>query len=486
MFTGLLLNPNLNVSKHIFEPLVKMSPDSQVIPCLAESWSLINKVTWEFKLRKGVKFHNGSELTAEDVAWSIDRPATIIGSPAKFDVFTKMIVNRTIIDPYTIRFTTKEPHPLLPADLTAVMMVSKKATQGVPSDDFSTGKGMVGTGPFKFVNFQRGDRVTLERNDAYWGTKAAWSKVTLRFISNASTRIAALLSGDVQAIEDVPTADLARVRGDANLSLFSKVSQRVIFLFPDTVRDKSPYVSDKDGRVLDKNPLRDAKVRTALSMAINRYGIKDRVMEGLSAPTNNIVPINFVGFNPALGDTKKFDPEGAKNLLAQAGYPNGFSLTLHTPNNRYNNDEKIALTTAQMWSAIGVNTQVVAQPMSVYSTQASKGTYSMGLLGWGATTGEASFPLRAIAACPNPETGLGGGNWGKYCNPKMDELLLKAMHTMEEKDRLKLLQEATAILINDGGIIPIHNQVTTWAAKKGVNFVPRSDEGTVAYDFRPK
>jgi peptide/nickel transport system substrate-binding protein len=476
------LFPNLNVSDHVFETLVTMDADSRVIPALAESWTLVNNLTWEFKLRKGVKFHDGSEMTAEDVSWSMDRPSTIVGSPGKFDVYTKAIINKKIMDPYTIRFTTKEPYPLMLADLTSVYVVSKKATTGISSDDFSTGKGMVGTGRFKYAKFLRDDRLELDRNDAYWGTKAAWSKVTLRFIPNGATRLAALLAGDVQAIENVPTPDLAKVRSDANLALYSKISHRLIYLYPDTKREKSPFVTDKDGKPLDKNPMMDPRVRTALSMAINREAIKDRVMEGLSEPTNNLVPKTLFGNNPNL-KVVKYDPEGAKKLLATAGYPNGFGMTLHTPNNRYVNDEKIAQTIAQMFARIGVATKVEGLPMSVYSARGAKSEYSIGLLGWGAQTGEVSSPLRALLACDNPAKGLGGFNWLKYCNPKMDDLLLKALNTVDDKARSALLQEATAIAINDGGLIPIHQQVTTWAAKKGISYIPRTDERTHAFGF---
>ncbi|NDP58868.1 MAG: ABC transporter substrate-binding protein, partial [Oxalobacteraceae bacterium] len=194
------LFPNLNVADHMFETLVTMDADSKVIPSLAESWTLINDLTWEFKLRKGVKFHDGSDLTADDVAWSMERPSLIVGSPGKMDVYTKAIINKKVIDANTIRFTTKEPYPLLLADLTSIYIVSRKATTGLSSDDFSSGKGMVGTGPYKFVKFQRDDRLELDRNESYWGKKPAWSKVTLRFIPNGSTRLAALLAGDVQAI----------------------------------------------------------------------------------------------------------------------------------------------------------------------------------------------------------------------------------------------------------------------------------------------
>jgi len=480
------LTPNLNVSDHIFETLVAMDPNMKLVPALAESWKMIDDTTWEFKLRKGVKFHDGSELTAEDVMWSLDRPATIVGSPASFSIYTKAIVGKKIIDPHTIQLTTRGPYPLLLSDLAMVYIVSKKATEGVTSDQFATGKGMVGTGPYKFSKFLRDDRVELVRNDDYWGRKPAWSKVTLRFIPNDATRMAALLGGDVQAIENVPTPDLKQIRGNSKFSMFSKVSDRLIYLYPDTVREKSPYVTDKDGKPLDKNPMRDPRVRKAMSMAINREAIKDRVMEGLAAPTNNLVPINLFGYNPQLEQKMKYDPAGAKKLLSEAGYPNGFGLTIHTPNNRYVNDERIAQTVAQMFSRIGIATKVEGLPMSVYASHGSKAEYSFGLLGWAAQTGEASSPLRSIAACPNPSKGFGAANWLKYCNPKADALLEQALNTVSDKDRLKLLQQAAADVINDGGIIPLHHQVTTWAAKKGIAFTPRTDERTHAFDFASK
>lgn len=479
------LVPNLIVSDHMFEGLVTMSPDMKVVPALAESWNMVDSLTWEFKLRKGVKFHDGTEMTAEDVAWSLDRPATIVGSPASLVTYTKAIANKTVVDPYTIRITTSEPYPLLLPDLTMIYIVSKKATQKVSSEEFSSGKGMVGTGPFKFVKFQRDDRVELVRHDGYWGKKAAWSKVTLRFISNGATRIASLLSGDVQAIENVPTPDLGRVRSDSNLALFTKVSNRLIYLYPDAMREKSPFVTDKEGKPLDKNPLRDVKVRTAISMAINREAIKDRVMDGLASPTNNLVPINLFGYSPQLKDVK-YDPEGAKKLLAEAGYPNGFGLTLHTPNNRYVNDERISQTVAQMLTRIGIDTKVEAMPMAVYGSRGAKGEYSMGLLGWAAQTGEASSPLRAIGSCPDSAKGFGAANWLKYCNPKADQVLVKALSTVNDGERLKLLQEAAAQVVNDGGVIPLHHQVTTWAGKKGIAFTPRTDERTHAFGFVPQ
>ena len=479
---------NINVSDHMFETLVKMSPDSQPMPGLAESWRLVDDTTWEFKLRRGVKFHDGSDFTAEDVAWSIDRVPQIANSPGRFDSYTKAIIGKQIVDPYTIRFKTASPYPLMLPDLTAVFIVSKKATagplpQGMASEDFSSGKGVVGTGPFKFVRFQRDDRVELERNEAYWGPKAAWSKVTLRFIAADPTRVAALLSGDVDAIENVPTADLKRIRENQNLNFFSKVSHRVIYFNLDQ-REKSPFVADADGKPLDKNPLRDIRVRKALSMAVNREAIKDRLMEGLSLPTANLVPPALFGNNPTLKPV--FDADGAKKLLAEAGYPNGFSISFHGPNNRYVNDDQIMQTIAQMWARIGVKARVDAMPLAVYFGRASKKEFSVTLVGWGAQTGEVSSPLRSLIACENKEKGFGALNYPSYCNPKMDALLEEGLRTVDDKKRLALFQDAVKIVVDDAVLVPVHHQVTTWAAKRSIDYVGRTDERTYAHAFFPK
>jgi peptide/nickel transport system substrate-binding protein len=475
--------PSINVDDHMFEGLTGMDANHKIVPRLADSWSMVNSLTWEFKLHKGVKFHDGTPMTAEDVIWSLDRPATIVNSPSKFDIYTKAIILKKIIDPWTVRLTTREPYPLMLQDLASVMIVSKAATQGLASEDFASGKGMAGTGPYKFVRYVRDDHIELARNDAYWGkTPGQWNKITLRFIPNGSTRLAALLAGDVQGIDNVPTPDLARVRADPGLTMLSKSSSRLIYLYVDTVRPVSPFVTDKDGKPLAKNPLQDPRVRAAISMAINREAIRDRVMEGLSEPTNNLVNASFGGFNPAL-KVVRYDPDGARKLLAAAGYPQGFGLTIHTPNNRYVNDEKITQTVAQMLSRVGIVTKVEGLPFALYSSRGLKAEYSAGLLGWAAQSGEASHPLRALASCPDPAKGLGTFNWLGYCNPKLTTMLAQAMTTLDEQPRNGLLAQAGALVVNDGGVIPLHQQVTTWAMKKGISYVPRTDEKTHGYEF---
>jgi peptide/nickel transport system substrate-binding protein len=476
---------NINVSEHVFESLVKLDADSRIVPGLAESWRLVDPTTWEFKLRKGVKFHDGTDLTAEDVAYSLERPAQVANSPGPFTLYTKQIVGKEVVDAQTIRLKTAAPYPLMLNDLTTIYVVSKKNVQGIASEDFASGKGMVGTGPFRFVAFKRGDRVELARNDAYWGGKPAWEKVTMRFIAADPTRIAALLSGDVDAIENVPTADLPKIRSNPNVNFFQKVSHRVIYFTLDQGRDQTPFAADKAGKPLDRNPFKDVRVRQAVDKAINRQAISERVMEGLSLPTANLVPAPMFGNNPALKVTP-YDPDGAKKLLADAGYPDGFALTIHGPNNRYVNDDQILQAVAQMLTRVGIQTRVEAMPLATFFPRANKKEFTMALVGWGAQTGEASSPLRSILATIDTEKGMGTVNYGFYSNPKMDALLAEALRTTDDGKREKLLQETVAVAVQDVGLVPIHHQFTTWATRKGFAYVPRTDERTYAWQFRPQ
>lgn len=476
------LAPNNNISAHIFETLTRFDADAKLLPGLADSWRLIDDTTWEFKLRKGVKFHDGSDLTAEDVAWSLDRPATIKASPGSYTLYTKQIITKEIVDPLTIRLKTAAPYPLLINDLSQVFIVSKKATQGLTSEEFAQGKGVVGTGPFRFVAFRRGELVELARNGSYWGEKSAWERVTLRFITSDPSRLAALLATDVDAIENVPPADFAKIKTNPNIQLFSKVSNRIIYFTLDQGRDISPFVTDKSGKPLARNPFKDLHVRQAFNKAINRQAIAERVMEGLGIPTANLVPNPMFGYNPAL-KVEPYDPDGARRLLADAGYPNGFALTIHGPNNRYVNDEQILQAVAQNLTRIGIQAKVEAMPLTVYFPRANKKEFSMALVGWGSQTGEVSSPLRSILATINSEKGMGTVNFGLYSNPKLDAMLEEALRTVDDGKREKLLQEAVAVAVTDVGLIPIHHQVVTWAARKGIAYNPRTDERTYAHQF---
>ncbi len=479
------LTPNNNVGGHVFEALIGKDAKGKLIPQLAEAWRAIDDTTWEFKLRKGVKFHDGSDFTAADVVFTLDRVPNVPNSPSSFATYSKQIVEKIIVDPLTIRFKTAGPYPLIPNDMGTILIVSSRAAKGAGTEDFNSGKAAIGTGPFKLMRYAKGDRVELARHDAYWGGKAPWDKVTFRIITSDPTRVAALYANDVQAIENVPTSDLAKISKTVAINTFRVVSHRVMYLHLDSNRDRTPFVTDKAGKPLDKNPLKDARVRRAISKAINRPALVERVMEGAARTTGQLMPDGMFGYSPAL-KPEAYDADGARKLLAEAGYPDGFSLTLHGPNDRYVNDDQIAQAIAQMLSRAGIATKVETMPSSVYFSRASKLEFSLILVGWGSDTAEASSPLKALLATFNAGKGMGQANRGRYSNPKMDAMLDQALATVNDGKREKLLQDATAVAMTDLGIIPLYHQENVWASRRGLTYTPRADERTLAHGFRPQ
>jgi len=479
------LTPNNNIAAHVFDTLVMKEPGGRIKPGLAESWRAVDETTWEFRLRKGVRFHDGSIFTAADVVFSLDRIPNVPNSPSPFTTYTKQVTETIVVDPWTLRLKSAAPYPQMPTDMSTVMIVSSKAAATATTDDFNTGKAAVGTGPFKFVRWRKGDRIELARNDDYWGPVAPWERVTFRIITSDPTRVASLLAGEVGAIENVPTTDLAKLASNKELSIFRTVSVRLMYLHLDTAREKTPFATDKAGTPLAKNPLRDLRVRRAMSKAINRQALVERVMEGAAVATGQLMPAGFFGHTPAL-KPERYDPDGAKKLLAEAGYPDGFGLTLHAPNNRYVNDEQIAQAIAQMLARVGIQTRVNAMPASVYFSRGSKLEFSFMLVGWGAETMEASSPLKALLATFNKEKGMGAANRGRYSNPKLDAVLEQALATVNDFNRERLLREATELGVGDLGIIPLYHQHNLWAARRGIVYEARADERTFAHEFRPR
>ncbi len=477
------LTPNNNVAEHIFETLVTKDARSRLKPALAESWRAIDDLTWEFKLRKGVKFHDGGDFTAQDVVFSLDRVPNVPNSPSSFAAYSKQIIEKIIVDPLTIRFKTATPYPLMPNDMSTIFILSARVAKGAATEDFNSGKATIGTGPFKFVRYAKGDRIELARNDTWWSGKVAWEKATLRIITADPTRVAALLAGDVRAIENVPTADIARIAKSSDLTLYRTVSHRLMYIHLDSNRDRSPFVTAKDGKPLEKNPLKDLRVRRAISKAINRQALVERVMEGAAVTTGQLMPEGLFGHTSAL-KPEPYDLDGAKKLLAEAGYPDGFAMALHAPNDRYVNDEQIAQALAQMLARVGIATRVEAMPSSVYFTRASKLEFSFMLVGWAADTAEVSSPLKALLATFDPSKGMGTANRGRYSNAKMDAALTQALAIVDDAKRERVLQQATEIAVNDLGIIPLYHQHNLWAMRKGVTYAPRTDERTLAHEFK--
>jgi peptide/nickel transport system substrate-binding protein len=478
------VTPNNNVAAHIFGFLVQRDEKSQLEPSLATEWTTVDPLTWEFKLRRGVKFHDGSDFTAADVVASIERVPTVPNSPSPFTAYSKQIKEMIVVDPYTIRFRTATPYPLMPSDMTQIAIVSKAAAKA-STEDFNSGKAAIGTGPYRLVRYAKGDRIDLARNDAWWGGKTPWEKVTLRLLPQDAPRVAALLSGDVQVIEGVPPADVVNLRRDKRVNVYRTVADRLIYIHMDSNRDVSPFVTDKAGKPLDRNPLKDPRVRRALSMALNRPAVVDKVMEGEAVMSGQLVPEFLFGSTPNL-KPEPFDVAGAKKLLADAGYPDGFGLTIHAPNNRYVNDAKIAQTVAQMLSRVGVDTKVVAMPSATYFAQATDLKFSFMLLGWSTGTGEASSSLKALLMTYNKDKGFGTANRGRYSNSKVDALTEDALQTVDDVKRRAYLQRATELAIADTGVIPLHFQVNLWATRDGITYVPRTDENTLAWKFLPR
>jgi len=472
--------PNNAVSWHVYDALANVDADTRLVPGLAMSWRAVDATTWEFTLRKGVRFHDGSAFDARDVEYSIRRAAALADKGGQFGGFVRAITSIEIVDSHTIRFRTATPHAVLAQDLNSVFIVSRNAGSA-GTEDFNSGKAAIGTGPFKLTSFARGDRVELARNDAYWGNKPAWERVTLRILPQDAPRLAALLAADVDAIENIPTSDAGRLAKDSRVHVERKVSWRTLFFHLDQFRDAPPGVSDRNGNPLGRNPFRDARVRAALAMAIDRKALVERVMEGMALPAGNLVAPPVFAHDAKL-TAPTYDPAAARKLLAEAGYPDGFRVTVAAPNNRYVNDEQIAQAVAQMWTRIGVTVaRVETLPAATYFTKARNGDFGVALLGWGSFAGD--LALRALVATPSIEKGLGSWNWGKYSNAKVDSLVEQSLASVDQAKREAMAREAMGIAVRDHAVILLHHQLASWAMRADLRYAGRTDEYTLAQMF---
>ncbi len=480
------LGPNNALTSYVFEPLIRFDPKFQPEPALAVSWKAIDEKTWEIKLREGVTFHDGSPFTADDVVFSFARIPTILISPSSFVFAVKPITRTDIVDPHTLRLHTASPVPLLPYNLTSVAIVAKKYGDGMTTASFNSLQTAIGTGPYRVTAFTVGDQATFQRNDSWWDKAPYWTAVSYRLVTDGAARIAMLRTGEADIIDQVPTRDAADLKANPKITVIAMPGQRLIYLGPDASRTVSPFVTDPSGQKLEANPLRDPRVRRALSLAINRQGIKDRIMDGFAAPTGQLMPEGLSGYEPAI-PVDPYDPDHSKKLLADAGYPSGFGLTLHGPNNRYVNDATIAEAIAQMWTRIGVKTEVDVMPAASFFPRVLRAEFSMHLAGWASDTGEASSDLTELIASSDPDKGRGMVFMpDKYSNPKVDTIIEQALATIDTEKRESLYREAERLAMPDMPIIPIHHQVNLWAVRKGLVFHPRMQERTNAWDIEPE
>jgi len=482
----LFLGPNMAAARYLFDSFVDRDADARPSSGLAQSWSMLDERTWEFKLRPGVTFHDGTPFTAEDVVFSIKRIPTLPNNPGPYTANLRSIEQVEIVDPLTIRFHTDSPNPVIPGQMTNIFIVSAKAAANATSADFASGKAAIGTGPFKFVSFKQGDRMELERNEHFWGQKSAWQHIAIRVMANNASRIAALLAGDVDLIEEVPPEQVEDIKKSGKAEVFARTSDRVMYLLPNVGAERLALLTDADGAPLDKNPLRDLRVRQAISKAIDRKALVDRVLYGMSVPTGQIVPEGFGGYNPDL-KVETPDPAAAKALLAEAGYPRGFGLTVGCTNDRYVNDAQVCQAVAQMLSRIGIATKVQTTPGSIFFGLVKNGKNPLPLILYGSSSGstrDATHVLSLVLHSNDPKRDFGQSNRGDFRDAGLDSLVEDAAFTVTA-NREQKLQTAMAEGMRLVAAVPLYNQMTIAAARRGIQFTPRMDEQLVATYARP-
>ncbi|GGJ33642.1 ABC transporter substrate-binding protein [Neoroseomonas lacus] len=467
-----LLRSNNEVAQMLFDGLLTTDARAQLQPGLAESWRTVGDDMWEFTLREGVRFHDGTPLTTDDIAFTFERIPQMRGPGASFSAMVRPVQRLEIVSDRIVRMHTSRPAPLLPTYLSQVMILSRRLHAEATTSDFNSGKAAIGTGPFRLVSHASGDRIVVARNDQYWGPKPQWAGVTYRMITNDAARTAALLSGDVDIIDQISTSDLERLRHDNRFRVAETTSLRVMYITLDGTREPPVPLLSAQG---DRNPLADPRVRRALAMAIDRRQLVERVMEGAALATAQFMP---PGSYSAIPDrpVPAADPAGARRLLAEAGYPQGFQITLMGSNDRYMNDARVVQAIGQMWTRIGVRTTVEAQPYATFIGRATRREAPAALLTWGNSTGEVSVLLNSVLRTPNRDRGHGAANRLLYSNPAMDALVAAAEVEMDDAKREDLLRRASAAALDDGMLVPLYLQNALWAMRSGLTYEARMDE----------
>ena len=451
--------------------LVDMTPDGKPTAGIAEHWRLTqDQRAWDFRVRADAKFSDGSPITAEDVAYSLWRVPRIEGSAGGYHIFVRAITRVEVLDRLTVRLHTETPYPFMVEDMTEIAVVAARLGETFRTADFNAGKVEHFSGPYVLEGYRFGEYVQMRRNPHWYGPAPLMAQAHFRVIPNDSGRVAALLAGDVQAIDELPVQDLARLRGDAALAVTQIAGMRVMYIAMDSDREVTPHIRDAGGQPMTRNPLKDARVRQALSFAINRAAIVDRVMEGAATVASNLLPEGTAGTSAALGVTP-FDPDRARKLLAEAGYPNGFQITIHATNDRYPNDEKVAQAIAQFWTRVGVRTEVATLPNAAYFPQAARQAFTIMSAQYGADN--VSYAYRALVHTFDRDRGLGTANRTRHSSPRADALVAQALTEMDEEKRNALLARAADIAIGEEAIIHmIYHPAYIYAARKPLSVTP--------------
>lgn len=469
------------INGQIFDGLVMRGRKYELAPALAERWERTSPTRWVFHLRRGVTFHDGTPFTARDVVFSLRR----MQEGRAFRLFAASLGDAQEIDPHTVALSTSQPNPLVLETLAESMFVMSEAwcrRHGVQAPQkFADNERTyamehaMGTGAFMLVSRDPDSRTVLRRNPRWWGIQAGLfdgnvAEVVHLPLKSDATRIAALLSGDVHVVLDPPPHDLDRLRQSPALRLYEGVENRVLFLSMDQARDELLYAN-----VRGRNPFKDLRVRRAVYQAIDMEAIRRTIMRGLAQPTGMLVPNPaLAGIPPELAARLPFDPAAAREALAAAGYPNGFAVTLHCPNDRFINDEKICVAIAAMLAKIRIDVSVDAMPRRIFFPRIRHGDTSFFLYSWGGAT-DPLFTLVPVVHSRNVR-GDGNNNLGGYADARIDAAIDAARVESDAAARRRLAMEALRLHREGFYDIPLHRQMAIWAARANVELVHRPDD----------
>lgn len=477
----------LSLLGNVYEGLTRRGPKLEILPSLAERWEIVEPTRWRFHLRKGVKFHNGNPFTADDVVFTYKRTIAE-GSDVKTRVATVKEVVK--VDDHTVDFITTVPNPILYAEWDTWYIMDKEwaeANGAETSTNITAGKenfatrNANGTGPFMVTEREVGVRTVLKPNPAWWNDankQHNLTEVIFTPISSDATRVAALLSGEIDWMDPVPVQDVQRIVKDPNLEVLIGPETRTIFLGMDQFRDELKYSSVKG-----KNPFKDKRVREAFYRAVDIDAIHKKVMRGQSAPSALMIsPLQFAAY-AAEFKRLAFDPEISKKLLAEAGYKDGFSVGMDCPNDRYVNDEAICQAVVAMLAKVGIKVDLLAQPKALYFKKVLSPSLdtSFYLLGWTPGSNDSWNVLYNIIGTPDLTSGRGKFNLGGYSNAEVDALTDKVLVETDNKKRDAMIRDAYMLLDKDVGYIPMHQQALAWAKKKTVTLAQRADNIFMLY-----
>jgi len=463
--------------QHVYEGLTRYTKDFQVEPCLATSWEQISATHWRFHLRKGVKFHDGSPFTADDVVFSFGRIKQPQGTN---QIYISTVKEMKKIDDYTVDAILSGPDPVMLRLLVDFRIMSKPWSVKNKSENIQdykvreetfASRHANGTGPYVLKLWEPDKRVVFAASPVWWDKISGnVTDVIYTPIKADATRVSALLAGDVDLVTDLPTQDVTRLRGDPKVKVLDGHEVRTIFIGMDQHNAELLY-----SNVKGKNPFKDVRVRKALNLAVDRDAIKRVTMRGLSIPAAIMVAPGVHGHSNELDRVAPMDVEGAKKLLAEAGYPNGFEFGLDCPNNRYVNDEEICQALVGMWGRVGLKVKLNAQPMASFIAKIQKFDHSTYMLGWGVATFDALFSLQSLLHTKTAGAD-GSFNLGRVSDPKLDALIDASKTEMDAKKRDSLLRDALVLTRDNYYYVPLHHQLRPWAMKKNVSTVHKADD----------